>query len=138
MKMRQMMVVGTYDLGAEAVELALVPGVSGGFSTRSGPKRDKRRMARIEVGADYLYWWEVVTCLQHEAKEFCDMRMGCRWEPDIDYSNNAAGYLFVETHAQHGEICARVGYLFADCLPDLAKAWKQWKKERNKKRGVKP
>ena len=118
-------IVGTYDLGAESVVLILRPGMGGDFHTRSDPPR---KMPCISVGADSGSWQKLVAWLVHEVVEVVMMRMGLRYVPDVDYARDAAGYLFVETHAQHSEVCARVGWFLADCLPDLNKAWKKWKK----------
>jgi len=117
--------VGVYDLGSESVVLMLRSGTGADFSTRSGTPKDK---ACIWVGADQEQWGAVVSSLLHEAKEFTEMRMGCRWTPDIDYARDAAGYMFLETHAQHSEVCARVGYFLSNCLPSLASVWNKWKK----------
>jgi hypothetical protein len=126
MQMRQS-IVGTYDLGAESVELYVRPGTGADFSTHSGTVR-KRQIAAIYVGMDYATWDGVVTCLLHEAKEAVEMRMGVRLRPDIDFSRDAAGWYFFSTHAQHSEMCARVGYFLAQCLPDVERIWKQWRK----------
>lgn len=120
--------IGIYDLGAEAVELWIRPGTGAGFSTQSGSKQ-QRRPARITCGMD-IEPDEVVGNLIHEAKEFCDMRMGCRHVPDLDYARDAAAYTFIETHTQHSELCARVGFFLAECLPDLQKAHRQWRKNK--------
>jgi hypothetical protein len=118
--------VGVYDLGAESVELWLRPGGGAGFSTRSG-SQEARGMAVIRCGSDTT-WGEMVGNLLHEAKEFIQMRMGTRMVPDVDYARDQAGYAFFETHTQHSEACARVGHFLSECLPDLGRAWKQWKK----------
>ncbi len=120
--------IGTYDLGAESVDLYARAGTGAEFSTRSGTK-DQRQRAGIWVGMDYPEWHQVVGSVLHEAKEACHMRMGTRLLPDIDYSRDSGGYYFFETHAQHSELCGRVGYFLAQCLPALGRAWKRWQKE---------
>jgi hypothetical protein len=80
------------------------------------------------IGFDEEEWGRLVISVLHEAKEFVQMRMGLRFIPGVDYANDAAGYVFMETHAQHAEVCARVGWFLATCMPDVCKAWRAWKK----------
>ncbi len=123
--------LGIYDLGAETIEVYVRDGTGAEFCTWSGPKGE-RHIASIVVGMDYSEFYRVVVNLMHEAKEMSDMRMGCRLCPDIDYARDSGGYVFMETHAQHGEVCARVGYLLTECWSDLSRAWNKWKKETKK------
>lgn len=126
--------VGVYDLGAESVEIALRAGTGADFTTRSG-SIGPRQMPLIALGADQDDWSRLVAALVHEVYEVSAMRMGCRFVPDLDYARDAGGYVFVATHAQHSEICARVGYLLVECLPDLATAWKKWQKASQVRKG---
>jgi hypothetical protein len=121
-------IVGTFELNDEPVLLVLRAGVGGNYLSRS----DDRKPVLFQVGGDQTYWRDVVGSLLHEAKEFVDMRMGCRFEPSPNYAYDNGSYLFVETHTQHSEVCWRVGAFLAQCLPDLERAWKQWQRQAKK------
>ncbi len=116
-------IVGTFELNDETVLLVLREGVGGNYLSRS----DDRKSVLFQVGGDQTDWRDVVGSLLHEAKEFVDMRLGCRLEPSPNYAYDNGSYLFVETHTQHSEVCWRVGAFLAQCLPDLWMAWKKWR-----------
>lgn len=119
-------IVGTYDLWGETVLLKLREGIDGGFL-----KNYDCKPTEMFLGADVGKWQSLVGILAHEAKEFLDTEMGCRYAVTGDAAKDNGSYLFVATHTQHSEMCARLGWFLADCLPDLSAAWKQWQKEKN-------
>lgn len=121
--------IGAYSLGSESVELFLRDGVGGNFSTRS----DSEQQAAIYIGGDEPEWYMVVSAFLHEALEFAAMRMGLRFEPDIDIGRNASGYVFFATHTQFAEQVGRAAQFSAVALPALATAWKKWNQPLRKK-----
>lgn len=127
--MKRPIKVGVYNLGSESVELVLREGNGANFDTRSS-RDGQADMTVIEIGGDgSTDWGEILSRLTYEAMELMAMRMGCRFVSDPDYARDLCGYAFMMTHAQHSQLCGRVGYFLADCLPDLARAWKQWRKK---------
>lgn len=116
-----------YDLGGDSVIVKLRKGVGGNFA-----KNYDGTPAIFEIGADCGEWPEFVGALVHEAKEFADMRTGCRFVITGDTAKDNGSYVFVETHLQHAEVSARVGWFLADCLPHMQKAWRKWQNEEKK------
>lgn len=119
-------IIGTYEAGFEAVELVLREGTGGEFYTIP----EKGKICRIKIGGDYKRWDEVVNVLLHEIVELQLFRKDCRLENSNDISRDHAGYLFVATHPQFSDAIAKAAEFIAPALPDLAKAWAQWKKKK--------
>lgn len=118
-------IVGTYDLGGESVQLALREGDGGDWDSRT----PEGRMPLLRVGDDGSDSWPgVVGVLLHEAEELVSARMGLRFRPNPDFAGDNGSYVFLMTHTQYSELTARVGLFMAVCLPDLARAWGQWRK----------
>jgi hypothetical protein len=124
MQMRQK-IVGTYRLGHEMVQVILREGTGGDCYPLPGDINH----ARIKVGADYEMWQEIVGVFLHEAEELVASTLLYRWEQTNTDAGDHESLLFVMTHPQFSEVCARCGMLLADCLPDLGTAWKQWRKD---------
>lgn len=118
------LIVGCYDFGVGQCELVLRAGIGGEFYVVPEP----HRCPRIKVGADYDEWREVMSCLLHEIIELQMTLTGCRYNPAPDCARDHASYLFLMTHPQFSEVCARSAFFISEALPDLAKAWKKWKK----------
>lgn len=116
--------VGVYDLGSESVEIMARSGIGAEFTTRS----DEQMMPLVTLGFDNT-WEGIVANITHELAELTAVRMNCRYHDSVDYARDNGARLFVYTHTQHSEVCARVGYFLAACYDDLSKAWKKWKKE---------
>lgn len=125
--------LGTCQLGDRMVELLCEP-KSGGGSFYFGA-----RMADIAVSHDNVpaiviglgrgRWWSTVDILLHEAMEFAFAEARLRFEPDRDYGDSRANYLFVMSHEQFGEATARASMFITKAMPLLEKAWeKQHKK----------
>lgn len=119
-------IVGTYDIGSERVELFLRQGDGGEFNAMP----DRSGIAQIKIGADFPTWHDVVATLLHEALEFQMMQRGNRYSPAPDHAQDHSSYLFVMTHQQFSEVTARAGIFVAHCLPDLARAWNRWRKKK--------
>lgn len=117
--------VGVYDLGSEPVELWIRSGRGGATSAR--PLEGK--LARMDIGVDHDDFPDVLAVLVHEAVEYVMVRVGVEYVPFMDFSQESANRLIVETHCQHSEVCARAGIFMGVCVFDLHKAWKQWRKE---------
>ena len=122
----EQIIVGTYDMGWESVEIVLREGTGVEFflipETGRGP--------RIKVGADQNQWSDVVAVLLHECLELEYERAGVRFSPSSELARDHAAYIFVLNHAQFSEAAARVAELLSKVLPDLAKSWKQWNKRK--------
>ena len=121
-------IIGTYPLGYEQIQLVLREGTGGEFFTLP----EDGKIPRIKIGADNNYWWETVELLLHEVNEFCMMRLACRYNQSNSVLRDHSNYLFVMTHVQFGECCARSAELLAKALPDLGKAWNKWKRNEKK------
>lgn len=119
-------VVGVYEFGHEQVEVVLREGTGGEFYSIP----EKGKVPRIKVGADCQAWDQVVTVLFHEAMELAAHREGCRFDRSDELSRDHCGYIFLMTHPQFSNCCARVGELASSCLPDLATKWKYWGRKR--------
>lgn len=118
-------VVGTYELGSEMVQLVLREGDGGEFYFLPGDQP----CPRIKIGADYKLWADVVHVLLHESFEFCAARLACRWwQSDLDTQDHSQ-YLFALDHRQFDECCCRTAGFLTRALPDLATAWKKWKRK---------
>lgn len=117
-------IVGTYQMGFESVELVLREDTGGEFYAT--PALGK--VARIKVGADHRYWNTVVAVLLHEAFELAMDRMRCRLAPSNAVSKDLGDYTFILSHVEFSECCARVGEFVTAALPSLSTAWKVWKK----------
>jgi hypothetical protein len=125
--MRQKIVGGgKYELGDEFVQIVLREGDGAEFWLCPGDIP----YPRIKVGADQDNWRDVVANLKHEAEELTMVRLRLRYYPGSSYAADHGSYLFAFNHSQFCELSARVAYFLVDCLPDLAKAWAKWKKEK--------
>lgn len=125
MKKMKMAIVGTYEFGYERVQIVLREDDGGEFFAVPGDID----CPRIKIGADQTEWCDVVRVLMHEAMEFAFFRAGVRYSPSEDLSRNHAAYMFILDHQQLATAAAGVAELVTNCLPDLKKAWKAWKKE---------
>ena len=117
-------VVGQYEMGHNCVQISLREGTGGEFYLIP----QKGRVASIKLGADND-WMHVVNAFLHEAMELEFERMSCRYEHGGYVGRDMSDFLFVASHPQFTEIVARVAELTATALPDVAKTWKQWRKE---------
>jgi hypothetical protein len=117
-------IVGIYQIGDDSVQVVLREGNGGDFYLQP---RDIET-SRIKVGADVDNWHSVVAALMHEAAESVLARLCLRMTPDDEFGRDLASYIFVMRHEQFSDVCARTGRFLAQCLPDVSKAWKEWKK----------
>ena len=122
-------IVGIYNIGFEQAQLVLREGDGGEFYLCP----DVGRVPQIAIGADQELWQDVVDVLVHEVVEFAMLREGCRYSPAPDHAKDHGSYLFVMTHSQFSSVAAKSGGYLTAALPDLAKAWDGWNKERKKK-----
>jgi hypothetical protein len=106
------------------VQVALRDGIGGEFVWC-----DDDPCARITVGADHDAWGDVVAVVLHEAEEAVAVQLLLRFSLHDSYARDRLSLLFVMTHPQLSEVCARVGPFLAACLPEIEAAWKQWIRE---------
>ena len=122
-------IVGIYEAGYEQAQLVLREGTGGEFYTIP----ESGSIPRIKIGADYDKWGEVVMVLLHEVEEMILTRLSCRYECCNDMARDHAAYLFSMRHTQFSDLCAKTSEYITACLPDLAVAWKKWRKGKKKK-----
>jgi hypothetical protein len=115
--------VGIYFLGNEAVKLELREGDGAEFFAAP---------AKICLGADCSLR-KVIELLLHETLEFCLYRDKCRFHPSNSYVDDYTAYLFVFSHVQLTDACAKQAEFLTGCMDDLMKAWKRWRKEMSRK-----
>ncbi|MCE5324904.1 MAG: hypothetical protein LLG01_00670 [Planctomycetaceae bacterium] len=119
-------IVGTYRLGGQMVQVVLREGRGG----EGYPLPGDIDYPRIKIGADSRDWQYVVGVAMHEASELVASYLHYRYGPTNMDADDLLSLVFIMTHPQFSELCARVGMFLADCLPDLSAAWKKWKKEK--------
>lgn len=128
MEMKQV-IVGVYEAGYDQIELVLREGTGGEFYIIP----EKGGIPRIKIGADCKEWIEVVDTLLHEIYEHVFDRLRCRYEISNQVTTDHSAYLFSFSHNQFCEACCRVSEFITNALPDLAKAWEAWRKEKTMK-----
>ncbi len=116
-------IVGTYKIGGEYCELVLRDGDGGEFYSLP----EHGHVPRIKVGADYQDWDRIVSVLLHETMEFSLARIKCRFYPEDDFGGDTHAYIFIMSHPDFSDACARTAEFMTCALPDLARAWKKWK-----------
>ena len=121
-------IIGDYYIGFDQCQLVNRAGTGSEFY----PLPEKGHIPVIKIGMDYDKWRHVLAVLLHEAFEFELARHHARWEPHEDMGNEMSGFLFVMTHVEYSDICAKVAEYIADCQRDLYKAWKKWHKRGKK------
>ena len=114
-------------MGYEQVQLILREGTGGDFWYMP----EKGSLPRMKIGADYNTWREVVACLIHETQEMLLDRNNLRFNPTHTISpRDHAAYIFIMTHPQFHDVCAKTADFIAVCLPDLKRAWGKWRKKK--------
>lgn len=114
--------IGTYELGYDNVRLFLVKGRSGNFSLNPG-----KQLPCITIGGEYAKWSDLYNILLHEAMEFALTRGGHRYANTQDLSCETGAFLFMFTHAQYSDCCAKASEFLVSCHKDLKIAWVKFK-----------
>lgn len=114
-------VVGTYEMGWEMVELVLREGRGGEFYLLPGDIN----YARVKVGADND-WVSVVEVLLHEIAELASMRIQCRFAHSNEMARDHHAYLFVMNHPQFAEVQALTADYVCRCWDDFKEAHRKW------------
>lgn len=117
-------IIGIFPLGHCDVELVIREGTGGEFYCAPEPGK----IPRIKVGVDDRKWSFVVGVLLHETMELVMAQLKYRYDQADDYGRDHSSYLFIMTHPQYSDVCARVGLFVSECLPKLTKAYKEWNK----------
>ena len=120
--------VGAWRLGPVSVSLYLRQGINAEFTTG----RNEGECPRITLGADYEYWHEIVNCLLHESMEMTYTLLDVRYVSSLDYASDNGHNFFAMDHTKMSEACGWVGGYLAFALPELSKAWKQWRRDHAK------
>jgi hypothetical protein len=118
-------IVGTYEMGYERVQLVLREGLGGEFYLMPGDID----CPRIKIGADHGKWGEVLACLLHEAGELSAERQRCRFSRTGEIAQDVHAYLFIMSHPQFSEVQALTAEFVANCWYDLKKAWTRWRRK---------
>jgi hypothetical protein len=121
-------IIGVYYAGFHQIQLVLREGTGGEFYLIP----ESGSIPRIKIGGDYSEWREVINCLTHELDEFLYDKIQCRYVAFDNLSNSHDQYLFNFTHAKFSDCKMKAAEFLAEALPDLATAWKQWKKDNKK------
>ena len=121
-------IVGTFPIGDVSCQLVLREGNGGEFYCRPGDIP----YPRMKIGADVDNWYSVVSTLLHESQEFVLSSLCLRYTPDDEFGRDAASYVFWMRHEQFSDVCARAGIFMSAYLPQVATAWKKWKKAKLK------
>jgi hypothetical protein len=111
--------VGTYDIGCIPIKIILTDGRNG------ASYYNPTEISTIKIGADQE-WSGILDTLLHEIYEFQYDKMQCRYSANECMSDTHDKYMFVFTHVQFSDSCAKVGEFMAMALPDLLGAWKKW------------
>jgi hypothetical protein len=121
--------VGIFGMSGAWVALYALPGERGGsFDTAPLTHLKQKMVPKITVGIGDREWWMVVETLLHEAAELALVMDGLRWQTADGLSRDHASYLFVLDHCQFCRMCARTADFITAALPELAKAYKRWRK----------
>ncbi len=123
-------IIGVFSIGFEDIQLVLREGTGGEFFNWPG----EGEIPRIKIGADYDKWKDVVAALLHEAAEFAMNRLRCRLNRDYDMGGDHSGYVFMMSHPEFSDVCARVADFLAASLWQLHKEWKAWKRQPKEKK----
>lgn len=84
---------------------------------------------RLSIGSDVEHDYELYGDLEHELGEIIRGKMGLHYKPSDQQVDFGGPSLFVYSHAEYSEICARVGRFMVKAWPDALKAWKEWRKK---------
>lgn len=120
-------VVGVYLLGPTQCQLVARAGTGGDFH---GTPNDLR-CPRMSIGIECA-WEEVLVSLVHEALELALWTQGCRWYPSAMVANDLTAFLFVTSHVQFSEGCARAGWFLAQAIPALRAVHSKQRKRKTK------
>jgi hypothetical protein len=115
------LLIGTFPLGHENVDLFALPKESGGYFFC---RPDDTSRARIKVGLDGE-WEQVVEVLLHEVLEMAMARAGCRFQPCGNIAFGSDRYHFSLDHNQFSEVCGAVAMFMTPALPKLMVAYKK-------------
>lgn len=120
----RIVLIGSFKLGYENVQVYVTLGKGGGSSGNLCPK-DTRQTGVITVAVDSRHWGFVIGDLLHEAGEYQMVRQGFCKVPSLKTSEDSGDCMFVYSHAQFSEICARTGAFLAAVVPKLATVYNQ-------------
>ncbi len=117
---KSMVLLGTFPLGPRSVDVfADFLSTDGSFGGRA---------EGMKIGLQHDEFHKVVDIALHEAMEFACMDIRVRWAPAPDVSCAHDGYLFVLTHPEFGEACARAAEFLTPVVPRLQQLWKERRK----------
>jgi hypothetical protein len=118
--------IGTYSFCHLATEIYLIEGFSSSFNSEP----NKGTHPRIDIGADQTEWWHIIDALLHETMEQAMVMFGYAYVCSAICARNSTTYSFHLTHGEFIKCHEEVSYLMAIVLPDLAKAWDKYKREK--------
>ena len=122
--------LGVYPIGFEHVDIYVDYNINGGWMDLN-PSAEQHGIITIGFcGYRPCEWRKVVAIFLHETAEYLSARLRIRYDPSENASNSSGNFIFVATHEQFAELCARQGEVVAAALPDLGRAWKRYLKRR--------
>jgi hypothetical protein len=116
--------VGTYPLCAINTDVYIVDDWSSSFNAAPDPKS----RPVMSIGGRQKEWWKILDSAIHEAYEMALVLFGHAYTPARVSVNNSTTYVFQFDHGEFVSVTEEVSYFLAKVLPDLAKAWVQFKK----------
>lgn len=130
MKIKQK-IIGTYYIGRDCVEVVLREGDGGEFYFIP----ELGHIPRIKIGAGYDEWREIVSVLLHEAMEFVMSKLKHRYsKTEVFPPRESSDCVFILSHSDFSDVCARVADLISCCIGDLKTEWENWKEKESAKR----
>lgn len=113
--------VGTYLLKGYKHKVYLIPDDSSARHEWAGAN-DKKTLPFFNIGIGNVLstgnWATFYENLLHEVFEVLSTDMGLSFEKTYSFTRAADNRWFYMSHADFGELCATVGDLFTDLLPD--------------------
>jgi hypothetical protein len=115
-------IVGTYEIGWNMVQIVLMEGKGGSFYILPGDID----CPRIKIGADQESWTHIVETFLHEAEELAMAKLFCRYSSSDEIASDQHAYHFFLTHPQFSEVQALTADLLVRCWDDLYRKWRIW------------
>lgn len=114
--MEEQIILGTFRLGNESVEVVARTGTGGEFYSAEAP-------ARVKVGMGYGAFEDCMAVLLHESFELSMDRQSCRHYPSNDWGHDHSSYIFVFNHPQFSDFANKTACFLEEARPHLLAAW---------------
>ena len=121
--------IGKYQSGYQYFELIIRDGTGGEGLFNPVESHYKDKCPKVIIGIDYLRWDSVVDVLMHEIIEMQLDINNLRFTKSNAISRDPNGCIFVLDHVQFTQIISKAGEFVAECLPNLAKEYKDYRRK---------